>query len=49
MRGHLYLRGKTWWMKFYVDARPVYESTGESKEKAAQRILNARLGRLATG
>jgi hypothetical protein len=31
MRGHLYLRGKTWWMKYYVEGRPVYESTGQAK------------------
>jgi hypothetical protein len=49
MRGHLYLRGKTWWMKYYVDGRPVYESTGQGKAQPAQRVLNARLGRIAVG
>lgn len=45
--GHLYLRGKTWWMKYYVDGRPLYESTGLDKEKAAQRVLNDRMGKVA--
>ena len=47
--GHLYLRGHTYWMKFYVNGRPVYESTRQTKETLAQRILNARLGRVAMG
>jgi len=47
--GHLYLRGSTWWMKFYVNGRPVYESTGLAKEQQAQRVLNERLGRIAIG
>jgi hypothetical protein len=47
-RGHLYKRGRVWWMKFYVDGRPVYESTGQEKEQA-QRVLNGRLGKIAAG
>ena len=38
--GHLYLRGRTYWMKFYVGGRPVYESTHQTKETLAQRVLN---------
>jgi integrase len=36
-------------MKYYVDGRPVYESTGLAKEQQAQRVLNERLGRIAVG
>lgn len=47
--GHLYQRGRLYWMKYYVNGRPVYESTGTDKEKVAQRVLQNRLGRAATG
>src|SRR5438128_11684514 len=47
--GHLYLRGRTYWRKFYVGGRPVYESTHQTKETLAQRVLNARLGKVALG
>jgi integrase len=47
--GHLYRRGRMYWTKYYVNGRPVYESTGQTKESPAQRVLNERLGRIATG
>jgi integrase len=36
-------------MKYYVAGRPVYESTGHEKQTQAQRVLNERLGKIATG
>src|SRR5262245_4776052 len=56
--GHLYRRGDVWWVKYYVNGRPSYESTGlkcrdekgrKVNETEAGRILNERLGRIATG
>jgi integrase len=47
--GHLYQRGRIWWAKYYVNGRPVRESTGTEKEKAAERFLKEREGRVATG
>jgi hypothetical protein len=47
--GQLYQRGHIWWIKYYVNGRPVRESTGLDKEKAAARILKDREGRVATG
>ena len=47
--GHLYRRGNVYWMKYYVDGRPVYESTGMRKESQAFRVLHERLGRIAVG
>lgn len=38
-----------WWCKYYVNGRPVRESTGTTKEKAAGTFLKAREGRVATG
>ena len=55
MMGYLFQRRKngktleTWWMKYYVNGRPVRVSTGTSKKKAAQRILDDREGRAARG
>lgn len=50
-QGMLYLRGEVWWIKYYLDGRPQYESTGKRKEEkqAALDVLNERLGRKATG
>ncbi len=31
-----------WWIKFYVDGRPFYESTGMEHEQDARRILDTR-------
>src|SRR5215470_5409615 len=47
--GRLYQRGRIWWIKYYVNGRPVRESTGLSKEKAARAVLKAREGRAAAG
>src|SRR5436309_5898857 len=48
-RGSLSLRGTRWWLKYYVDGKPVRESTGTTKEKEAKRILALRVGRAAAG
>jgi integrase len=45
----LYRRGNVWWCKYYVNGRPVRESTKTEKETAAKRILDDRRGRVATG
>ncbi len=47
--GSLYRRGTTWWIKYYLNGRPVRESTGTSKEKQAERVLKEREGRVALG
>jgi len=49
MRGYLYQRGKTWWMKYYVAGRPVRESTGTTRKKQAGDILATKVGRAAAG
>jgi hypothetical protein len=54
----MYQRGEVWWIKYYVSGGPEYESTGlrcraergrKQNETEAGRILNERLGRIATG
>jgi len=47
--GQLYQRGRIWWVKYYVNGRPVRESTGTAKEKKAEQVLKAREGRAAAG
>ena len=38
-----------WWMKYYRDGRPFYESTGTTEKREALRGLNERLGQVAAG
>jgi integrase len=38
-----------WWVKYYVNGRPVRESTGSEKEQEARRFLDTRRGRAAAG
>jgi integrase len=47
--GSLYQRGSMWWCKYYVNGRPVRESTGTEHEKAAERFLKVREGAVAIG
>lgn len=48
-RGSLYLRGKIWWMKYYVNGRPYRESTRTSSFSEAKRALAFRLADAARG
>ncbi len=41
--GRLLLRGKTWWMQFYVDGRQHRESTKAADRERAEKVLRARL------
>ncbi len=53
--GHLYQRGSIWWAKYYVNGRPVRESTGvgskgdQGPPHEAKRFLKQREGRVAAG
>lgn len=47
--GYLYQRGRVWWVKYYVNGKPVRESAGTEKETEARRLLKEREGRVATG
>jgi len=38
-----------WWVKYYVNGRPIRESTGTEKETEAKRFLKVREGRVAMG
>jgi hypothetical protein len=45
--GHIYKRGTIYWIKFYRDGRPFYESSGSPKESFARNLLKLREGEVA--
>ncbi len=47
--GMLYRRGAVFWIKYYVNGRPIRESARTDKETKAKRFLKEREGRAATG
>lgn len=47
--GMLRRRGRIWWVKYYISGTPREESSGSEQESVARRLLNERLGRVATG
>jgi integrase len=53
--GQLYQRGRVWWVKYYLDGRPLRESTGvagvigRGAPQAAKTFLKQREGRVAAG
>ena len=47
--GSLYRRGRFWWIKYYVDGRPVRESARTDKETEARKLLKLREGVAANG
>src|SRR5262249_6313259 len=52
--GWLYQRGRGWWIKFYLNGRPIRESSGRASDGAsppqkAKNMLKAREGRAAAG
>jgi integrase len=42
-RGHVYLRGDTYWVKYHKDGKAFYESTRSRRHKDAVELLNKRL------
>ena len=47
--GTIYKRGNTYWLKYYRNGKPYYESTGSSKETDAKRLLKRREGEISEG
>lgn len=47
--GSLRLRGKTWWIRFSVDGKRLQETSNSEKRSVAVKMLNERLGQIATG
>ncbi|MFQ5542070.1 MAG: tyrosine-type recombinase/integrase [Candidatus Binatia bacterium] len=47
--GIIYRRGQIWWVKYYDNGRPRYESSRSAKESDAKRLLSLRLGQVVEG
>jgi integrase len=47
--GSLYLRGRIWWIRYFVDGIERFESTRSPNEADARRLLDARRGDRARG
>lgn len=47
--GHIYQRGDLWWIRYSVDGRRYYESSGSSDPRAAKKLLDQRQAALGIG
>jgi len=47
--GHIYRRGKVYWVKYYRSGKSFRESSGSAKESDAKRLLRLREGDIARG
>ena len=47
--GTIYKRGKTYWIKYYRNGKPSYESAGSTKWADAANLLKQREGQIAQG
>jgi integrase len=49
MMGTIYKRGNTYWLKYYRNGKPYYESTKSNKETDAKKLLKKREGEISEG
>ena len=49
LMGTIYKRGNTYWLKYYRNGKPYYESTKSSKETEAKKLLRKREGEISEG
>jgi hypothetical protein len=47
--GSLRLRGRIWWITYYVGGRPIPESSGSTDKAKAENLLKQRIGEIAAG
>ncbi len=47
--GSIYLRSKTYWIKYYRNGKPYRESSHSEKESVAKRLLKIREGQIEEG
>ena len=48
-QGHIYKRGDIYWIKYFRNGKPYYESSKSTREGDANKLLNRRLGEIAAG
>src|SRR5437867_11557074 len=47
--GSIYLRGNVYWIKYYKDGKPFYESSESAKSGDAERLLDQRRAEIYSG
>ena len=47
--GHIYKKGNKYYLKYYQDGKPIWESTHSDKRSVAERLLKKREGEIALG
>ena len=47
--GMIYLRGKTYWLKYYRNGKPYFESSKSTKKMMAKKLLSQREGEISQG
>jgi integrase len=47
--GTIYKRGETYWIKYYKNGKPYYESSRSDKKMVAKKLLDHRVGEIADG
>ncbi|MCG8634519.1 MAG: site-specific integrase [Desulfobacterales bacterium] len=47
--GSLFLRGKTWWIKYYQNGKCFRQSSGSTKKMVARKLLDRKEGEIAQG
>jgi hypothetical protein len=47
--GSIYKRGKVYWIKYYRNGKPYYESSESERETEAKRLLKKREGEISQG
>jgi integrase len=47
--GSIYQRGSRWWIKYFRDGKPFWESSGSTKQSDAQRLLDKRRAEIYAG
>src|SRR5579884_1522695 len=47
--GTVYLRGRIWWIQYFIRGRLVPESTGFTEKVDAENLLKQRIGQVAAG
>ena len=47
--GQIYKRGRIYWIAYYVNGKKERESSGTSSEQKARKLLQDRLGAIASG
>lgn len=48
-QGHIYRRGRVWWIRYSVRGKRYDESSGSTRKTDAQELMRLRIGKVAWG